>query len=263
MSQAAVNLACHEVQDALAAYALGALDPEELEAVERHLAECLTCRQQLTTYEAVAEALTTAVPPATPPPDLRERLLYEITATSAPPAEPIPVQPRRSNLIVIRRWVAVAAAAVFLAMLVGMGILAVLLAGARDDRSEAVSAERMLAAYLSAGGSVMRLNSLPASDYGDTQGRGSLVMAPGLKPLVVVSGCPPSSEDRTYRVWLATGGDRTGMGELLVREDGTGWMELEMLEPLTSYDALGITMVMASGARQDVLVGSIPDQLSA
>ena len=45
------------VEDLLPAYALGCLDPGELEAVRRHLERCASCRSALARYEEVVGAL--------------------------------------------------------------------------------------------------------------------------------------------------------------------------------------------------------------
>ena len=44
-----------------AAYALGALEPDETEAFRSHLADCSVCREELASFQSVAEALPTAV----------------------------------------------------------------------------------------------------------------------------------------------------------------------------------------------------------
>ncbi|GIW04418.1 MAG: hypothetical protein KatS3mg059_1038 [Thermomicrobiales bacterium] len=259
----ALPLTCNEAQDALGAYALGTLDPEEERGIAQHLATCLECRQRLAVYDAVTEALGTAPDPVAPPPALRERLLHTIQATAGPARRP-PVGSRQAaRTITVSWWMAGAVAAILVALLVGSGLLANRLKEMQNERTEAVAAERKLAQYLGSGGRVITLTSLPASDYGDSIGRGSLITAPGLPPLIVVNGCPPSAKQRIYRVWVARGSDRTRIGELFVRDDGTGWMEVKTPEPLTNFDLLGVTMEIGGGIRRDILVGSIPDGVSA
>src|SRR5438094_100740 len=79
----------HEPFDTLAAaYALGALDGEELVEFEAHLAqECARCAVTLReSYEALA-ALARSAPPAVPPPEVKQALLSRIAAV-APTASP-------------------------------------------------------------------------------------------------------------------------------------------------------------------------------
>jgi hypothetical protein len=261
--QTAVPVTCNETHDLLGAYALGALEPEEQRAVARHLAICLDCRQRLAVYDAVTDALVTAPTPVPPPPALRERLMRSLQDTAQPAQARSRGVLRARDSIVVKRWMVGAVAAVLVALLAGAGVLVNLVIETRSERAEAVAAERKLAQYLGAGGRVFRLTSLPASDYGDSIGRGSLIIAPGLPPLVVVNGCPPSKPQRVYRVWVARGEERMRIGELFVREDGTGWMEVKTPEPLAEFDRLGVTMETGSSVRWDILVGSIPSGVSA
>jgi hypothetical protein len=258
-------LSCDDVRDQLPAYALGALDPDERLGVERHLATCEGCRPALDPFVGVATAMASAVPPVPPPASLRVRLMTEVQSpraveTTAKPAA-ASAAPRAG--VVVPRWVAAALAVAAVLLMAGSAVLALQLAAVRQDRDSAAAAERKLAAYLSAGGQVTKLNSLPPSNYGSTWGHGSLVTAPGLPPLVVVDGCPPTTDQRLYRVWLARGGDRTGVGEIKVDEKGSGWLVVATAEPLDSYDTVGVTMVTDGSQRQDLLVGTIESGTAA
>src|SRR5262245_31418417 len=79
----ALLLSCDEVRDQLPAYALGALDPDERLAVERHLATCAGCRAALESFEGVATAMASAAPPVPPPASLRVRLMTEVQSPRA------------------------------------------------------------------------------------------------------------------------------------------------------------------------------------
>jgi hypothetical protein len=254
---------CDDMNEALAAYALGALDPEEIEAVERHLETCARCRGDLAPFARVADSLAQVPAPAAPPPDLRTRLLTEAQApVKLPPATPQavePVRPERSVLI-LPRWVVFPVAAAAVLLIAGVAVLAVLLAQTRDDRNDAESAEYQLAAYLSAGGRATKLAE--ATSDGNYYGHGALVTAPDMPPIVVVGGCSPTEGNRQYRVWVARGDDRTRVGELTVDDDGEGWIKVNLSEPLESYDVIGITMVTGD-ERQDVLVGQVVQTTTA
>ena len=62
------------------AYALGALEPDEVDIVERHLDTCAECRTDAQRAAAVAELLLYGAPPAIPSPSLRERTLLRVRA---------------------------------------------------------------------------------------------------------------------------------------------------------------------------------------
>ena len=61
-----------------AAYVLNALDPQELALFEQHLATCPTCRETVASFQLVADALPGAAPAATPPPELRDRIMATV-----------------------------------------------------------------------------------------------------------------------------------------------------------------------------------------
>jgi len=79
----------------LAAYALGALEPDATAVLERHLEQCDRCRAELRWLGPAVAALPEGVEAVAPPPRLRARLMAEVEADARPAAEP-----RRSRL----RW---------------------------------------------------------------------------------------------------------------------------------------------------------------
>jgi anti-sigma-K factor RskA len=66
--------------DELAAYTLGALEPGEAAAMERHLAECERCREELRWLTTAVQSLPEAVERQEPPRQLRESLMAEVRA---------------------------------------------------------------------------------------------------------------------------------------------------------------------------------------
>jgi hypothetical protein len=256
-TQTPIAMSCDDVTDALAAYALGVLEPEEHHEVERHLETCPRCLAELAPFERVADSLALAPTPVPPSPELRARLL----ATAQVPQQAVVAVPTRPeghpdrSVLVMPRWIIWPAAAAAVLLIAGIAVLGVLLTQARNDREAAESAGYHLAAYLSAGGTVTKLSA--ATTDGKYYGHGSLVTAPKLPPIVVVGGCSPTTTDRVYRVWVARGNQRTRVGELNVGNNGEGWIKVDVGEPLDSYDTVGITMVTGGTQRQDVLVGQV------
>jgi Anti-sigma-K factor rskA/Putative zinc-finger len=61
-----------------AAWALGALDPEEAERFKTHLQSCGGCRIAVTDFDQVARALAHPPPELQPPPDLQARTLASV-----------------------------------------------------------------------------------------------------------------------------------------------------------------------------------------
>jgi anti-sigma-K factor RskA len=107
-------------EEDLAAYALGALEPQQVPALEAHLAECERCRADLRWLEPAVEVIPESVAQLSPPPSLRANLM-EIVNREARAEE------RRSSRAGWRSWVlrpatALAAAAAVIAGLVGYSL---------------------------------------------------------------------------------------------------------------------------------------------
>jgi anti-sigma-K factor RskA len=62
------------------AYALGALDPGELEEFRRHLAGCAVCRDEVAALRSLVEVLPMASPQLAVPRELRRRVLTDVRA---------------------------------------------------------------------------------------------------------------------------------------------------------------------------------------
>ena len=78
-----------EVADLLALDAVGALDPSERDAMERHLVTCSACRKSAADYANVASLLPGALEVVPPPARLRRSLMAQVYAeASAPPSVP-------------------------------------------------------------------------------------------------------------------------------------------------------------------------------
>ena len=65
---------CTPFLENIPAYALGALDGEEVRALQSHLQTCTTCQAELAVYSAVTQDLLLSTPPRVPPAALRSRL---------------------------------------------------------------------------------------------------------------------------------------------------------------------------------------------
>lgn len=256
------TLSCEESLDALGAFALGALDEDETGPLEAHLSRCAACRAAFSGYEAVVEGLAASIPLVTPAPEARDRLLEaaRVVGPGRPPIAALPAAARPAPRIAAR-WLfpAMSVAATFL--LIAAGILAVLLLRTIEQRDDARQATTMLSTYASAGGQVVALASQPVPEYEEYRWQGSLLTAPGRAPLIIVSGCPKSSDYMTYRVWFASAGERTGAGTLTVGDDGSGWLYLPADFNLQAFDTIGITVLLEDKARQDVLVGPLDGTL--
>jgi anti-sigma-K factor RskA len=83
-------------RDELAAYLLGALEPGEAAALERHLAGCEVCRTELEWLRPAVQLLPESVPRVEAPPELRGRLMEQVRSEAE--SAPAPSRTRRWNL---------------------------------------------------------------------------------------------------------------------------------------------------------------------
>ena len=112
-----------EIHDLSAAYALDALDADELEAFEEHLARCAECRENVASFQAASAELAYDVEAPAPSPALRDRILDQAAASG-----------RRSSRSPRRRWALPVAATAAVAA----GIAALALAFWAADLSQQV-----------------------------------------------------------------------------------------------------------------------------
>jgi anti-sigma factor RsiW len=69
---------CGQVRDELEAWALGALEPEEADPVERHIAICEACRHEASALGGIARLLPFSLTPVSPSSAARDALMSRI-----------------------------------------------------------------------------------------------------------------------------------------------------------------------------------------
>jgi anti-sigma-K factor RskA len=78
----------HRCGEDAAAYALGALEPDEAQAFRAHLADCVACQKEVAEFEQITGALPESTPQLQVPKDLRRRVMHEVRATPKAQAAP-------------------------------------------------------------------------------------------------------------------------------------------------------------------------------
>lgn len=192
-----------EVHELTAAYALDALGDADEAEYEAHLRHCERCREELAAFQETATALAFGVPPAAPPPALRERILEQ--ARSERP-NVVPLRPRRA----LRAATAVAATAA--AAAVGVGIWA---AGLSSSLSEERAARDRLE-------HATQILAQPEAERVPVEGaQGVLVVAPTGEAALVLTGLDPAPAGRTYEAWVIEETTPRPAGLFDVRDDPT------------------------------------------
>ena len=195
-----------DVHTLVGAYALDAVDAQERAAVERHLAACETCREEVRGLQETAVRLaqgSAVVPPA----GLRDRVLAEVART---PQAPAPSGQRGAPMDRDRRGPAsgrpappwLVAAAVLAAFSLATGTLA--WSQYRSAQDARVAADQVAAVLADP---AARRVEAPLTGGG----RATLVVAGDRA--VLASSTPRGLPDgRTYQIWIVRAGTATSAG---------------------------------------------------
>ncbi|MFE7515294.1 anti-sigma factor domain-containing protein [Streptomyces sp. NPDC057540] len=237
--------------DAVGAYVLHALPPDEEAAFEEHLAGCAPCRREVDELRRTTARLAGAVRVAAPP-ELRRRTLDRIRTTRQ--EHTLRPSPRRRRV----RNMALAAS---LAAAVALGGVALWQhSEAEDARARAVQAEERardsgsaVAEVITAPDASLHTERLPG-------GASAAVVVSRSQDRAVFTArhLPDLGGARVYELWYAAGsGDLRPAGLL----PGTGDRDTRLLEgPLDDAVAVGITVEPAGGSAQPTTepLGIIP-----
>lgn len=201
-----------DLQSLLGAYALDALDPKEVAAVEEHLAGCPRCQAEVAAHRDAASLLAAGGGEA--PAGVWDRIAAELGQDDAPPSEHlvkppngVPVRPRRRIALP-----AVAAVATTAAAAAVLGVSAAHLEHRVNVLSSALNAggiqQAAAAAVLSPAHRAVRLVS--ATNHQTMQ----VVILPDGSAYLVRSDLPALDSDRTYQLWGLVNGKAVSLGLL-------------------------------------------------
>ncbi len=238
-----MNSLCEEYRAPLAAYALG---ERELDAAAReHLETCAECQRAYREYAAVAQTLPFTAPEASPPPELRDRIIAAVAAEAEPaPEAPRAALPREHRA---RRqgwglWTALAASLVAALALLGWNL---------SLRSQLSAQELQVAASREGWQAMIALMNDPqvrSTPVAGSGARGTFWMAPGQEiACLMVQGMPPLAEGQVYQVWLLDDGQRVSGGVFEAR-NGNGWVIIRPGNTLDRYRTVVVTAEPRGGS---------------
>jgi anti-sigma-K factor RskA len=91
-------MTAHEqYRDDLPLYAVGALNEQESKQMERHLAECAECREELRGLQEAAANIAIALPPVAPAAHVKTQLLARLEREEPAPATVVPARTRQAE----------------------------------------------------------------------------------------------------------------------------------------------------------------------
>jgi hypothetical protein len=242
-----------EAVELAAPYVLGALVPDEEEAVREHLGTCSLPHEEFAELGSVVPALAEAVEPVEPPAALKGRILAAAAADLAArepsaaavgspsaAAEPIPIDSRRRGPSPVS-WFLVAAAGIAIVALVAVNLLTLGRLGASEQF------ERDVAAVLEAGSQPGALTAVlvPTEPGGP---RGLAAVSPSGELTMAVQDLDPTNGSEVYEGWVIVGDAAPApLGGFTVGEPGTGRLDGSGL-PVEPGMTLALTREPEEGA---------------
>ena len=191
----------------LAAYMLGALEPEEAAQLERHLDGCERCREEMRWLEPAVHSLPESVGRQEPPKQLRQSLMAEVRADARPEERPTRVRSRRWFL---KPAAGFAAVALLVAGVVGYEV------GKDDSGGEAASTV------------VRQVNGMTVK-----------MVQEGESGTLQLSGVPQIPSDKVLEAWVEREGEVEAVPALLV-PDRHGQAETRIAD-MTGVETVMVT----------------------
>ncbi len=222
----------------ISAYAIGALDAEEIPALESHLETCASCRTELAEYRALNESLLTAIPPKRPSAALRKRLQSRLPGAqrSTPPQWTFSFSRLALGLAVI---------ALFALNLFSFMQLRQIESQQARLLDQVENAQAVLAILSSPNVRMLTLSGeqISGSLLLDTENNRAVLLAYNL---------PPLAENQTYQVWLIEP-DESRVSAGLFRPESGGTYTTQTISPprsFANYMGIGVTIEPAGGSDQ-------------
>ena len=222
-----------ELHELSAGYALDALEPEERDAFERHLADCPECQEELASFWEVAGALAVAAESASPSPDLRDRILADARAEKQ---TVVSLDSRRRVPPVLAAITAVAAV-----VAVGLGIYALSLSNDLDSTRSALTAQENAAALLA---------DPSATSVALQSGTGRLVVGSNGEAVLVLNDLPAAPAGKTYQAWIVDDATPVSAGTF---ESTNDQAVVPIAEDVPDGAVVAVTVEEAGGASSPTL----------
>ena len=216
-----------ELESSVAAWVLGALDPDEAETMRTHAAGCAACTEAAGRLRRVVGALPLAVEEATPPARLRERVLAAAAASRRPSEVPSPIHPRpvrpRGPRVTARIPLYAVAAVTMIALLAGVLVGETAFHGSQPPAASQVT----------------RFTLAGHQDMSGAEGMVIDLKSDGLT-LIDFRGLPALAGGRVYEVWLIRAGGNPEPVAVFV-PDSNGAKVVLVSRSLAGYSVMAVT----------------------
>jgi anti-sigma-K factor RskA len=228
-----VEMTCHDVEELAAAFALGAVEPEEEAALRAHLADCEQPHEEIRNALGAGMLLAASLDPVTPSAALRDRVMATIERTPQVHRQSASASPppgRRALLDWLSPRVARPLALAAAVALLAVGVWNLSLQSQLGQRDTAL---RAVANAISGGEAAFRVDG--------SAGRGYVVDTPGEGAALVVADLAGLPADRLYELWLIdASGSPVAVGTFNPTEDAVIVVPVE--RDLTGYATFAVTV---------------------
>jgi len=220
------------------AYAIGALDADDIAALEAHLKTCDSCRTELAEYRQLSESLLTAVPPKQPPARLRKQLQNRL------PSAQKKTRPAWNWSF---NQMAVGAA---LILLLTMNVYSI------GQLLSLQSTQTQLSRQIRIGQTVMSMLSYPTTErlaINSDNVVGSLLLDRDRNIVaLIVWNMPELPESETYQIWLIDAQDQRVSAGLFQADSGLSYTTQIVFpkQNLSGFTGVGVTVEPAGGSDQ-------------
>jgi anti-sigma-K factor RskA len=238
---------CQEFEELSAAYALGAVTPEEQQAARAHLATCPKCSRLAGQLRSVVDLLPLSVAQVSPPAALRDRVLAAVQQEGrvVPIERGAQIRARRSKPAWGWGTRLLAAAAVVLLVLTGAltawNISLQQHASALQQQNTQLGGQ--VAALRNANNTLQREVAQVYAMQGQVQAQaasGSLIYIPQKNiTLLYLSGLPELQGSHLYQGWLIHNKTPTSIGTLVIQN---GIASLTYPGNVTGYELAAVSL---------------------
>jgi hypothetical protein len=264
----------------LGLYALGALEPDEVEAVTRHVQTCMSCRAELDGYDGVIGLLPYAAPIQHVPIRARAGLLArldEIGTTNQEQMIVLPAIPREESarlpwlrLPASPRMMAFAAVPLVLILAI-VGIMADVINDQQQqiatiEEEQAAEQEAMDKVLLGTDGSEQPAQATFISSISASGARAKLIVNHESNTALILARDLPVVDDASYVAWLRLSrqDEYARAGILVVAQDGRANLSVEPHDAIQNYTEVIVTLesdteVSAPTGPQIMTAAVIPD----
>jgi anti-sigma-K factor RskA len=251
-------------RDQLAVFALGALPEDEARAVAEHLAGCEECRREYARLRAAADLVGFAAEAA--PSEFAGEQCARVKARIMRVARaelPSNVAVARARRPMLGAFAAIAACVAL------VGVLALSMLRAQDERARLAAVEQRLAAE-------EKSAAAAAARADDVEKRLAFLLAPGSRHFTVPGGevvtsggrvliamrLPPPPPGKVYQAWTLKRGAATVAPSITFRPDPNGLALVELPEAAAGLTAVAVSVEPEGGSKAPTSTPTVVRKLS-